>query len=165
MSEEEKKVEEKPAFVNLASKEWPEWLNIANAENGVHEISGEEDNERIVEYHSTTTLKADDDETPWCSAFVNWCMKQAGIEGTNLANARSWLTWGKKLERPQVGCVVIMKRGDNPKSGHVGLLVEEHEHFIIVLGGNQSDCVKLSTFPKETVIGYRWPETKQGGKA
>ena len=49
------------------------------------------------------------DETPWCSAFVNYCMEQAGIRGTRKANARSWLDWGDmSLRSPQLGCVVIL---------------------------------------------------------
>ena len=32
-------------------------------------------NRRIIEYHSTTTLRATDDETPRCSSFVKWVMK------------------------------------------------------------------------------------------
>lgn len=131
-------------------------------ENHVQEIAGDADNPRIVEYHSTTTLCATDDETPWCSAFVNWCMKQAEEARTKLANARSWLTWGSELKEPQVGCVVVLKRGSSPTSGHVGFYIETIGDHITVLGGNQGDRVKLSLFPKSQVLGYRWPKEKKG---
>lgn len=135
----------------------PNWLAIAEKEIGTHEIAGEQDNPRIVEYASCTSLHACDDETPWCSAFVNWVMKQAGYKGTNLANARSWLDWGAPLAKPVPGCVVILRRGA-PPSGHVGLYVSDvASDFIKVLGGNQGDQVKYSNVPKEDVIGYRWP--------
>ncbi len=63
------------------------WMDIATAELGVHEDSlPGQHNARIVEYHQTTTLKATDDETPWCSSFVNWVMKQSGRSGTNAGN-------------------------------------------------------------------------------
>lgn len=133
----------------------PKWLEIANAEKGTIEKRGGE-NPRIIEYHATTTLAAKEDEVSWCSSFVNWCMKQADIKGTGLANARSWLDWGEKLETPVEGCVVILKRGV-PPSGHVGFFLREHDGRIAVLGGNQSDQVKVSTFPADMVLGYRWP--------
>ncbi|HEX5760734.1 MAG TPA: TIGR02594 family protein [Thermoanaerobaculia bacterium] len=72
------------------------------------------DNPRIVEYHRTTSLRATDDEVPWCSAFVNWCMREAGLRGTGSAAARSWLTWGSRLATPRRGCVTVLRRGTNP---------------------------------------------------
>ena len=42
-----------------------EWFDIARDELGTDEIPGPVHNERILEYHSTTTLNASDDETPW----------------------------------------------------------------------------------------------------
>ncbi len=49
------------------------WMKIALAELGVHENSlpGHQ-NQRIIQYHAATSLKAQTDEVPWCSSFVNW---------------------------------------------------------------------------------------------
>ncbi|MGL4677802.1 MAG: TIGR02594 family protein [Plesiomonas shigelloides] len=127
---------------------------IAKGEIGQKEIVGPADNQRIVEYHGTTTLKATDDETPWCSAFVNWCHHQAGIPGTNSAAARSWLNWGVSVTDPQEGDVVIFKRG-NPPSGHVAFFVKREGDIIRCLGGNQSDQVKISGYKVADVLGYR----------
>lgn len=127
---------------------------IAKAEIGVKEVKGGE-NPRILEYHDCTSLDACEDETPWCSAFVNWCCKQAGIEGTGLANARSWLKWGKPLDKPVEGCIVVFKRPPNPASGHVGFYVRELGNMVRVLGGNQGDQVKESWFHGCDVLGYR----------
>lgn len=136
----------------------PAWLEIAEKEIGVKENSEPgKDNPRIVEYHSTTTLKATNDETPWCSAFVNWCMAQAGIKGTRSAAARSWIDWGEVLATPREGCVVVMKRGA-PPSGHVGFFIRYNDKYICVLGGNQSDQVKYSQFLRSDVIAFRWPK-------
>lgn len=141
-----------------AGEEFP-WLKVAKAEmaRGVVEIAGDQDNPRIVEYHSATTLHATDDETPWCSAFANWVMKQAGIKGTGLANARSWLDWGRKLDAPVPGCVVVLKRGTSPTSGHVGFYLEPKGDRIAVLGGNQGNSVKVSNYLVADVLGYRLP--------
>jgi uncharacterized protein (TIGR02594 family) len=137
----------------------PEWYKIAIQEMGQREVQGGE-NPRILEYHTATTLRAKDDETPWCSAFVNWCMKQAGIQGTNLANARSWLKWGVSLIKPKQGCVVILRRG-TPPSGHVCFFDSfAPDGKIVCLGGNQSDKVKFSVYKTADVLGYRWPKEK-----
>ncbi len=133
-------------------------LEIATAEIGVKEICGDRDNPRIVEYHQCTALKATDDETPWCSAFANWVVNQLGLKGTDNAMARSWLRWGSPFPEPQPGCIVVLKRGA-PPSGHVGFFVRKAPGGLIkVLGGNQGNCVKVSTFKEADVLGYRWIE-------
>jgi uncharacterized protein (TIGR02594 family) len=144
------------------------WMATAVAELGVHEESlPGQHNRRIIEYHSTTTLRATDDETPWCSSFVNWVMKTAGYRGTNSAAAKSWLDWGIKLTTPQNGAIVVIKRkksGTDHATGsssgfHVGFWVSETSTHIRLLGGNQSDQVKYSNFSLSgyEVKGYRWP--------
>lgn len=132
------------------------FIEIAEGELGVEEIVGDKDNPRILEYHSTTTLKATHDEVSWCSSFVNWVVKKAGYEGTNSAAARSWLKWGKPIETPEVGCIVVLKRG-LPPSGHVCFYVEDFNDKIKCLGGNQSNKVKYSFYPKSDVLSYRVP--------
>lgn len=142
------------------------WMEIAAGELGVHEIRGGE-NKRIIEYHSTTGLAAKEDEIPWCSSFVNWVMRKAGIEGTGSAAARSWLNWGVALEEPKEGCVTVIRQktaGQNKETGsasgyHVAFFAGIADNRIKLLGGNQSDSVKLSTFGLGSyqVVGYRWP--------
>ncbi|HQW87532.1 MAG TPA: TIGR02594 family protein, partial [Flavobacteriales bacterium] len=133
----------------------PDWLPIARAEVGVNELPGPEHNPRIIGYHATTTLRATTDETAWCSAFVNWCVTQAGHRGTNSAAARSWLTWGRSLAEPAVGSIAVFRRGGSPTSGHVAFFLERRGKGIMVLGGNQSNCVRVSSYPAQDLLGYR----------
>ncbi len=135
------------------------WFDIALREmaTGVDEMRGAADNPRIVEYHQTTTLKATDDETPWCSSFVNWCMIKSGNRGTNSAAARSWLKWGKELSEPRRGCVVVFSRPPSPTSGHVAFFDHVAGGRIFVLGGNQGNAVNITSYPYERLLGYRWP--------
>jgi hypothetical protein len=67
------------------------WVAIARGEFGQKDYPGPRHNPRVVEYLNSTSLQANDDETSWCSAFVNWCMVKARQRGTNNAAARSWL--------------------------------------------------------------------------
>lgn len=127
---------------------------IAKQELGVHETSGSAATQRIIEYHATTTLKATSDEVSWCSSFVNWCVVQAGLRGTNSAAARSWLNWGHVVADPKEGDIVVFKRGA-PPSGHVSFFVRSDGGTLYCLGGNQSDQVKISGYAKADVLGYR----------
>lgn len=142
--------------VDDSSPEAP-WLEIARKELGVKEIEGIHNNERILEYQQTTTLAAKDDETPWCSAFVNWCMKQAGIAGTGSALARSWLKWGLGLETPRLGCVVVFRRPPDPNNGHVAFYLRTNGDAVEVLGGNQGNSVSIKEYLNTRVLSYRWP--------
>jgi len=141
----------------------PKWLQAALCELGIKEIVGEEHNPRVLEYHDTTTLDADTDEVPWCSSFVNWCIEQAGLKGTRSAAARSWLQWGREVSEPCLGCLVVLSRGDSPTSGHVGFYIESVNHgkHVNILGGNQSNTVKLETFPVERVLAYIMPDDEE----
>lgn len=135
------------------------WYAIARAELGVREVRGSGDNPRIVEYLRSTTLDApaaSQDETPWCSAFANWCVERAGAAGTDSAWARSWLTWGRATGQPTRGCLVVLERGTN--AGHVGFFVSRTATTVTLLGGNQSDEVCEATFPLTRLLGYRVPK-------
>ena len=141
------------------------WYASARGEIGVSEVKGKRrHNNRIIEYHRSTKLGktlASRDETPWCSSFVNWCMEQNGMKGTDSALARSWLNWGEVLAKPTEGCVVVFARPKAGKNaGHVGFYVRETAERIRVLGGNQSNKVQESNYGKGTLLGYRWPKGK-----
>jgi uncharacterized protein (TIGR02594 family) len=109
-------------------------MDIAQGEYGVTEIRGNVHNLLIIEYHSTTTLKAQTDETAWCSSFVNWTFNQVNIIGTNSAAANSWLNWGTPLDSYQYGAVAIVERNG---FYHVGFAVDATSSYIRILGGNQ----------------------------
>lgn len=130
------------------------WMKIAELERGVTELSADKHNERILQYHATTTLKAKTDEVPWCSSFVNWCLKQAGYPITGSAAARSWAKYGVAC-KPQPGCIVVMTRNGG---GHVGFYVRETAKTVYILGGNQANSVCISGFSKERVLNYKLPK-------
>jgi uncharacterized protein (TIGR02594 family) len=138
----------------------PPWLTIARREVGVREVPGANANPRIIEYlASCPGLPADmrsSDETPWCSAFVNWVMRESGVTGTRRANARSWLTWGQACE-PQRGAVAVFSRPPDPASGHVAFFERREGERVIVLGGNQGNAVSVAAYPASRLLGYRWP--------
>lgn len=154
VQEKEVEIKNPPPEVKKVDKTFFEKVwEVAIQESGVKEISGSRDNARIVEYHKATTLKATDDETPWCSAFVSWCIEKAGYESTRDAWARSYLNWGKKLDAPVKGCVVVFSRGAS--SGHVAFFYKIENEMVYCLGGNQGNEVNISAYPSWRVLGYR----------
>lgn len=140
------------------------WMDVARREIGQEEVVGQGDNPRILSYHASTILRATDDETPWCSSFVNWCLREVGIVGTNSAAAGSWLRWGMPSGLVSGAIVVISSskatdRSFSTSGANVGFLVEESATHYRLLGGNQGNSVKESSFPKRTwtLLGARWP--------
>ncbi len=139
----------------------PDWMDIARGEMGQKETLGSRHNPRIVEYHQSTTLRARSDETAWCSSFVNWTLEKAGYRGTDSAAAISWKNWGQPvggLGRGREGDVVVLR---NKATGqhHVGFLDHAGGGGVTLLGGNQSNQVKRSTFPLGSydVVALRRP--------
>lgn len=136
---------------------FPPWMPIAFAEYGVREIAGKPSNPRIVEYAATTSLKATDDETPWCSSFVSYVLTKAGYESTHSAAARSWLTAGQPCP-PRFGAICVFKRPGTPTSGHVAFLVDRpNANVMLVLGGNQTNRVCCASYRVQDLLDVRWP--------
>jgi uncharacterized protein (TIGR02594 family) len=133
----------------------PNWLSIAEGEIGIKEIKGNKHNRKILEYHQTTG-KFSDDETPWCSSFVNWVMEKAGYKGTGSAKALSWQNWGKDVGQPVYGSIAVFSWGGG--KGHVGFVVGKSGNNISVLGGNQKDQVNVSTFSTSKIVAYVVPK-------
>ena len=126
-------------------------IEIALKEYGIHEISGGVHNPRILEYFKASGNDwVKDDETAWCSAFINYVVKTAGYAITKNLLAMSWLDAGQPTENPEIGDVVVFKRvGD--RSAHVSLFIRDDGTNIWCLGGNQSDGVNISPYDKSRV--------------
>lgn len=131
---------------------------IALSQYGIKEIVGSKDNPEVLKYFDEIGFDGSKlkDETSWCSAFVNWVAKKSNKDYTKRLDARSWLKVGKETNQPEPGDIVVFWR-ESPKSwkGHVGFYVNETKEYINVLGGNQSNQVKISAYPKSRLLGYR----------
>jgi uncharacterized protein (TIGR02594 family) len=137
----------------------PRWLTIAFAELGQTEVQGEKDNPRILEYLDAVSLPESmrHDETPWTSAFANWAFSQAGVKGTKSANPAAWLKWGRELSEPKLGALVLLKRSGQPV-GTACFFLSQTSESIVCLGGNFRNSVSITAAPRDSLLGYRWPE-------
>ncbi len=140
-----------PAVNNI-----PAWMGIAFGRIGQVELPGPNSNNPwIVDCLKSVKINGTD-EVPWCAASMNWILAQVGIKGTGLANARSYLSWGKKLDKPVLGCVTVLKQGMDWQ-GHVGFFLDGYNSRIYLLGGNQSDRYGIISFSSDSLLDYRWP--------
>ena len=134
-------------------------LNVAINEIGVKEIAGTRHSKRILDYAKESGFSwINDDETPWCSIFMNWVTKKAGLARSKSASARSWLNVGETVNYPEPGDVVIYYRGSiNSWQGHVGIFMgySVDGTRIYTLGGNQMDSVSISAYSANQLLGFR----------
>lgn len=134
-------------------------LKIAAGELGIREFPGPDHNPRIIKYAHDVGLRwVNDDETPWCSIFMNWVAWKSGFERSGKANARSWLEVGFEVLEPEPGDIVLLWREDpNGILGHVGLFLgySQSGDRIYILGGNQQNAVSISAFETIRLLQFR----------
>jgi uncharacterized protein (TIGR02594 family) len=93
----------------------------------------------------------------WCADFMNFVLRRAGGRGTHSRAARSFLDYGKKLDGPRVGALVIFYR-KGPNNGHVGVVRgTDGQGNPIVVSGNHGSTVSQSVYPKSKVMAYVMP--------
>jgi len=106
------------------------------------------------------------DEVPWCSAFVNYICWLLRLPRSKDLRARSWLEVGTPvtLEQATPGFdIVVLKRGSPPQPGpdvidapgHVGFFAGFDGALIEVLGGNQANTVKVSRYDPQNLLSIR----------
>lgn len=110
-----------------------------------------------------------DDETSWCSAFVNFVAYQLWLPRSKSLGARTWLKVGTPVSSigdARVDAdVVILWRGSTPQPGPDVIEAPGHVAFfggygtaprtVRLLGGNQGDMVSIADFPIARILGIR----------
>lgn len=94
---------------------------------------------------------------PWCGMFVADCLTRFNYPiPKHFYRAKAWLDYGKKIDEPCHGCIVIF---DRKGGGHVGFVVGKNRaNQLLVLGGNQSNQVSIQPFNNDRILGYRLPD-------
>lgn len=126
---------------------------------GLTEIVGPKHEAKIIEmFHTSGHSWVNDDETPWCAAFVGHVLVSCGLVGTRSLAARSYETWGEpvSLDKAQKGDIVVFWR-KSPGSGlgHVGFYHGHDTDSVYVLGGNQSNAVNISPYKMSRLVAVR----------
>src|SRR5262249_3255963 len=140
----------------------PPWMAVAREEMsaGVSEDANLRNTSQINGYF--TTIGADPGPTtPWCGAFVGYCVKKCGGEAIastvkpDAVSTKFWQEkWGQNAAKPfAIGSIVVLKPENS--DGHVGFLAEgSTDDVICILGGNQGNPghVSIVTFPVANII-------------
>lgn len=139
----------------------PPWLVEAYKHEGLKEISGKAHNKTIVSWLTKLNAWWREDETPWCGTFVAHCLTTANRSlPKHWYRAKAYLDYGTELTKPAYGCIAVTGREGG---GHVFFVVgETPDGQIVGFGGNQSNAVNLRKFPKNKILGYRWPSHANG---
>jgi uncharacterized protein (TIGR02594 family) len=135
---------------------------------GEKEIPGKNHNPFVLGMLRLDNKWVVEDETAWCSAFVNFIMWLLRQPRSKSLAARSWLLIGQEVPLADAAPgfdVVILKRGEGEQpgaevlkaSGHVGFYAGESRNpeHIMLLGGNQGNAVSVAPFSKARILGIR----------
>lgn len=139
---------------------------IAQRFIGVSEMHGAMSNPQIMAMLRLDAKWPEGDETPWCSAFVNYVAWLLRLPRSKSLIARSWLSVGRPVTTTEAEAafdVVILKRGDGEQPGpevvdapgHVGFFASTEADQVLILGGNQANAVNISRFPRARILGIR----------
>jgi uncharacterized protein (TIGR02594 family) len=91
----------------------------------------------------------------WCADFINFVLRRTGHPTTNSRAAKSFLDYGRRIDSPRVGAIVVLARSNG---GHVGIVRgTDGAGNIIVISGNHGNKVWESPYPKDRVLGYVIP--------
>ncbi len=129
-------------------------INIASAELGVKEATGNNDGARVEEYLRYTHLGKGYD---WCAAFVSWCYGQAGLSQPRnpwspalFPKARSH----KETDRIEPADLFAIYSAKLKRIHHVGLIQEKAGAYILTIEGNSNDRVESRRRHVNTVYRY-----------
>jgi uncharacterized protein (TIGR02594 family) len=99
----------------------------------------------------------------WCAAFANAILEKSEITSNKdhkyALTARSFLDWGEKVDKPEMGDIVVFPRGNQGWQGHVGFYVKEQMIdgvlYYYILGGNQNNSVRVDLYRADKALGIR----------
>ena len=141
-------------------------FDLAQRFVGITEVPGSEDNPQIMAMLKLDGSWPKNDETPWCSGFINYIAWLLRLPRSKSLRARSWLRVGRPVELDDAKAgfdVVIFKRGSGSQPGpdvidapgHVAFFAGMEGGKILVLGGNQGDSVTVARYAKTRLLGVR----------
>lgn len=130
------------------------WIDVAESYLGIREIPGPKSNPLIIEMakkHKEIPAWYNNDDTPWCALFVTHCLIEGGcsVKIPNPLWVPNYNKWGTKC-KPVYGCVMNF-------SSHVAFYISEDDEYYHILGGNQSNAVTITRFPKSHLYRASWP--------
>lgn len=142
-------------YTHLYKENLPWIINEGKRLIGVREIVGAKHNPVILQWAKDVGLGRiyTNDEIPWCGLFV---AKVCQLAKKDIVKdplwARNWAKWGRKIDKPGLGDILVFARGNG---GHVGFYIAEDATCYHVLGGNQNNTVNVTRILKNRLLAAR----------
>ena len=137
----------------------PLWVSVGRMLEGIAEIPGPASNPIILRWgQEIHTPVFTNDDTAWCAVYANRlavaCQFPLSGTGYELLRARSFMTWGQRLDYEALGAWMVFWR---PEGAHVGLYLGETDSAYWIHGGNTGNRVGAAWLAKSRLIARRWP--------
>lgn len=135
----------------------PPWMYELIRRMGLHEAR---DKAELVEFLKIGKFLGDPAKMPWCGDAVESAFAKT-LPDERLPTApffaQNWKGFGREV-KPMVGAVGVIRW--SASAGHVGIVSKVTASAISMVGGNQSNAIANSTFPRsKKFIAFRWPTT------
>ena len=94
----------------------------------------------------------------WCARFLNLVLNKTGYRGTGSDAARSFASYGRRINEPRIGAIAVLTRGKNQNLGHVGIVTGvDGNGNPVIISGNHGRRVAESIYPRSRVVAYVMP--------
>ena len=135
-------------------------ISVAQAAEAYEGLSEHRDRATLTQlFADQLGLRINPQHTAWCAAFANAILVQTGHAFSGSIETTSFLGYGQPVEVPAQGDIVVIKGASRRSLTHVGFLVGSAmvngRLYYKVLGGNQSNSVRISMFAASKVIAIR----------
>ncbi len=104
-----------------------EVVSVAQSQIGLGEIGGNNRGAYVRQYLNGR------ENLPWCAGFVSYCLKKSGYHLLYTLRAKDFLKYGKLVNNPQVGDLIIFSRQGG---GHIGIIEKVQGKTITTIEGN-----------------------------
>lgn len=136
----------------------PPWMAEMRRKSGLHEVR---DNSVLSDWlRSFGRYLGNPKDLPWCGDAVETCIAKtlpAEPLPSNPFFAQAWAKFGRDVGSPIVGSIGVIRWTSS--SGHVGIVAGISGDRVNLLGGNQSNAINVSNFPRSKFIAFRWPSS------
>lgn len=126
---------------------------------GEKELKGASANNNIIlSFFDGLGFQSDNDEVPWCSAFMNYTHIATGYDYTGSVSARSWHKYGDETTTPTAGDIAVFWRESiSSWKGHVAYFIRYNntKSKVLVFGGNQNNEASLKWYPSDRILSFR----------
>lgn len=145
------------APVDAPIRDMPPWVAEMYRRMGLHETR---DNDALAEWLKAGKYLGDPARLPWCGDAVETCFAKTLPDEPLPSNpfwAQGWAAFGRSVDGPKVGSVGVIRW--SASAGHVGFVVGTDGGQVRMIGGNQSNMIRISSFDRGAFIAFRWPLT------